>query len=111
MAEVRNMNVVDAFDLVRDGALLLDVRDDNEWESGRAPNATHVSLNDVPDHLDELTDDRLIVCVCRSGIRSARAVMFLTEHGRDAVNVEGGMLAWSAEGLPLVADEGAPTIV
>jgi len=111
MVELRNVNVAEALELLADGALLLDVREDNEWESGRAPDAVHIALNEVPDHLDELSKDRQIVCVCRSGARSGRAANFLVEHGRNAVNLEGGMLAWSAEGEPLVGDEGEATII
>jgi rhodanese-related sulfurtransferase len=111
MVEAQNVNVAEALALVQAGALLLDVREDNEWESGRAPNATHIVLNEVPDHLDELTSERRIVCVCRSGARSGRATKFLLEQGRDAVNLEGGMLAWSAEGEPLVGDIHEPTII
>jgi rhodanese-related sulfurtransferase len=111
MVEARTVNVAEALDLLRGGALLLDVREDNEWESGRALNATHVALNEVPDHLDELSSDQLIVCVCRSGARSSRATKFLVEQGRDAVNLEGGMLAWSAEGEPIVGDIDEPTII
>src|SRR5579863_5523333 len=111
MVELRNVNVAEALELLADGALLLDVREDNEWVSGRAPAAVHVALNEVPDHLDEFGKDRQIVCVCRSGARSGRAANFLVEHGFDAVNLEGGMLAWSAEGEPLGSDDGEPTII
>ena len=111
MVEVRNVNVAEALELLDGGALLLDVREDNEWESGRAPNADHISLNEVPDHLDELPAGRTIVCVCRSGARSGRVTKFLLDHGRDAVNLEGGMLAWSAEGEPLEGDIDEPSII
>jgi rhodanese-related sulfurtransferase len=111
MVEPRNVNVAEAKSLLEDGALLVDVREDNEWESGRAPNATHIPLNSVPDHVEEFPSDRLIVFVCRSGARSGRATKFLVEQGRDAVNLEGGMLAWSAEGEPIVGDIEEPTII
>jgi rhodanese-related sulfurtransferase len=111
MVEVRTVNVAEALELLKSGALLLDVREDNEWESGRAGVAVHVALNEVPDRLDELPKDRQIVCVCRSGARSGRAANFLVEHGYDAVNLEGGMLAWSAESEPLVSDDGEATII
>lgn len=111
MVEVRNVNVAEALELLEGGAFLLDVREDNEWESGHAAVATHIALNDVPDHLDDLPSDRQIVCVCRSGARSGRATAFLVEQGRDAVNLEGGMLAWSAESEPLVGDIDEPTII
>jgi rhodanese-related sulfurtransferase len=111
MVEARNVNVKETLELVESGALLLDVREDNEWESGRAASATHIALNDVPDHLEEFPKDRTIVCVCRSGARSGRATKFLVERGFDAVNLEGGMLAWSAEGEPFVGDVDEPTII
>ena len=111
MVEVRTVNVAEALELLDGGALLLDVREDGEWESGRARDATHVALIEVPDRLDELSSDRLIVCVCRSGARSSRATKYLIEQGRDAVNLEGGMLAWSAEGAPIVGDVDEPTII
>lgn len=111
MVEVRNVNVTEALELLEAGAFLLDVREDNEWESGRAPNAVHVALSEVPDHLDELPTGRVIVCVCRSGARSGRASKFLVENGKDAVNLEGGMLAWSADGEPLEGDTDEPSII
>jgi len=111
MVEVRTVNVAEALELLEGGALLLDVREDNEWESGRAAAAEHIALNEVPDHLDELPVGRTIVCVCRSGARSGRVTKFLLDQGRDAVNLEGGMLAWSAEGEALEGDVDEPSII
>lgn len=111
MVELRSVNVAEALELLEAGAFLLDVREDNEWASGRAPLAIHIALNEVPDHLEELPSDRMIVCVCRSGARSARATKFLLDQGLEAVNLEGGMLAWSSEGQPLLGDVDEPTII
>jgi rhodanese-related sulfurtransferase len=111
MPELRNINVAEALAFVSDGALLLDVREDNEWEAGHAALATHIALGDVPDHLEDLAKDRLIVCVCRSGVRSARAATFLIQNGFDAVNLEGGMLAWAGDDEPLVAEGDEPSII
>ena len=111
MPELRNVNVTEALALFSSGALLLDVREANEWEAGHALGAVHIALNEVPDHLDDLTMHRTIVCVCRSGARSARAVVFLIEHGYDAVNLEGGMLAWSADGESLESVVGEPSVI
>jgi rhodanese-related sulfurtransferase len=94
--------------LVRDGALLLDVRNDDEWAAGHAPDATYVTLSQVPTRIDELPDDRRIVAICRSGARSAKATEFLIAQGYDTVNLGGGMRAWAAAGLPVVTDDGAP---
>jgi rhodanese-related sulfurtransferase len=64
----------------------------------------------VPDALGDLTGGRLVVCVCRSGGRSARAGHFLLDHGVSCVNLEGGMNAWRDAGAPLVSDEGEPRV-
>ena len=111
MPELRNVNVEEALAFVRDGALLLDVREDKEWEAGHAATATHVVLSDVPDHLEDLSKERLIVCVCRSGARSARAATFLIQNGYDAINLEGGMLAWADQGEALVGDGDEPSVI
>ncbi|HEX2296964.1 MAG TPA: rhodanese-like domain-containing protein [Pseudonocardiaceae bacterium] len=93
---------------------LLDVREDDEWTAGHAPTAVHVPMGQVSQRMDEITaafPDRQVPVVCRSGSRSARVTAFLSELGLDAVNVEGGMKAWSGAGRPLVADESAPPTV
>jgi rhodanese-related sulfurtransferase len=86
--------------------LLLDVREPDEWDAGHAPQAVHVPLHDVPvgwrAALAERGDRRVCV-ICRVGSRSAHATAYLLAQGVDAVNVHGGMLAWQAAGLPVVA--------
>jgi rhodanese-related sulfurtransferase len=108
---LRTVNVAEALELVASGALLLDVREDNEWQAGRARDAVHVALGELGDHVGDFAFDRAIVCVCRSGVRSKRASLFLLEQGLDAVNLEGGMLAWASEGNDLVGDLGDPLVI
>ena len=107
---MRDVDVVEAFGLVEGSAVLVDVRQSDEYDAGHAPMATLIPLAELPDHVDELPRDALIVCVCRSGGRSRRGAMFLAEQGFDVVNVEGGMLAWVAADLPLESDTGDATI-
>ncbi|MCW2776895.1 MAG: rhodanese-like protein [Frankiales bacterium] len=90
------------------GALLLDVREDDEWAAGHAPDAVHVPLHDVPARLAELPTDRPVDVVCHFGGRSAQATAFLLQRGVDARNVDGGMDAWERAGLPVVTDDGGP---
>ncbi|HXW81063.1 MAG TPA: rhodanese-like domain-containing protein, partial [Acidimicrobiales bacterium] len=89
--------------LIDAGALLLDVREPAEWQAGHAPEAWLVPMGQVSQRRGELPSDRQIVVVCRSGGRSAAVTESLREWGLDAVNLEGGMLAWAAAGLPVVA--------
>jgi rhodanese-related sulfurtransferase len=94
--------------LVEEGAFLLDVREPDEWEAGHAPAAVHLPMKEVQARQDELPKDRRIVTVCRSGGRSAAVTEALNAWGFDAVNVTGGLTAWSAAGLPVVTDAGDP---
>ncbi|MGH3754312.1 MAG: rhodanese-like domain-containing protein [Pseudonocardiaceae bacterium] len=91
-------------------AVLLDVREDDEWVAGHAPGAVHVPMGQVPQRLAELATafpDRPVHVVCRSGGRSAQVTAYLTQAGWDAVNIDGGMRAWAAAGRPMVAESSA----
>ncbi|RDI48390.1 rhodanese-like domain-containing protein [Nocardia mexicana] len=89
-----------------DSAILLDVREDDEWQLGHAPGARHIPMADVPARVDELDYDSDIYVVCRQGGRSIEVVKYLTHVGFDAVHVVGGMVAWQRSGRPLAgADE------
>lgn len=85
-------------------ALLLDVREDDEWALGHAPGAIHIPMVDVPARLDELDYDSEIYVICRQGGRSLPVVQYLMEVGFEAVNVSGGMVAWQQTGRPLTGD-------
>ena len=94
--------------LVDAGALLLDVREPEEWQAEHAPGAVLLPMGQVRQRQSELPRDRRIVVVCRSGGRSAAVTDSLRTWGFDAVNLAGGMCAWSAAGLPTetAADDG-----
>lgn len=96
-----------------DDAVILDVREQDEWDLGHAPGALHTPLGDLPARLAELpaTDAGTLVVVCRSGGRSSRAVAWLAQQGLDVLNLAGGMIAWDAAGKPLVAKgDAAPRV-
>jgi rhodanese-related sulfurtransferase len=92
--------------LVESGAVLLDVREADEWEAGHAPEATHLAMGLVSDHLAEIPADRTVVCICRVGGRSGAVATALAGAGYDVRNVDGGMLAWEAAGYPVVGGSG-----
>jgi rhodanese-related sulfurtransferase len=87
-------------------AILIDVREPQEWQAGHAQGARHIPLAQLDQRQRELPTDRPIITVCRSGARSARAASLLAEQGREVSNLRGGMRAWVAGGLPLVAKGG-----
>lgn len=84
---------------------LLDVREDDEWAAGHAPEAVHIPMSELAGRLQELPSDKDVYVVCRSGGRSARVTEYLNGNGWDAVNVDGGMQSWHTAGKPLVSDE------
>ena len=96
---------------VPDGALVLDVREPDEWEAGHIHGAVHIPLAEVPARLDELVEQDDLLVVCRSGGRSGRAVAWLRQNGVDAINVAGGMGAWASAGRPMVSETGADPFV
>jgi rhodanese-related sulfurtransferase len=88
--------------------VLLDVRNAAEWEAGHAPSAQWVPLDQLESVRFSLPFNRTIVCVCRSGVRSAKAAAELIQMGFKAQNMTGGMKDWIARGLPVVRDDGSP---
>ncbi|GAA1882018.1 rhodanese-like domain-containing protein [Lapillicoccus jejuensis] len=90
-----------------DDAVLLDVREQDEWDAGHAPGAVHIPLGDLPARVGELPQvDGPLAVTCKAGGRSARAVAWLSQQGYDVVNVDGGMGAWSAAGKPMESASG-----
>ena len=86
----------------RDDVFLIDVREQDEYDQAHIPNITLIPLGTVPDSLDQIPTDKTVIVTCRSGNRSGQAVEFLRQQGYDNVhNMEGGIIAWQAEGLPV----------
>ncbi|ANE79945.1 thiosulfate sulfurtransferase [Mycobacterium adipatum] len=91
------------------GAILLDVREDDEWAAGHAPGAVHLRLG----RLDPRTfgASAPVVAVCRSGNRSGSAARKLAAAGVTVYNLVGGMKAWREAGRPVIRDDGTPGTV
>jgi rhodanese-related sulfurtransferase len=87
------------------GALLLDVREADEYAQGHAPGAILIPLGQLGQRLTEIAryKNQPVALICRSGNRSAKAQKLLEQAGFSATsNVEGGMIAWQKSGLPVV---------
>jgi rhodanese-related sulfurtransferase len=89
------------------GLLVLDVREDDEWDAGHVEDSLHIPLMALGERVTEIGAGQVLV-VCRSGHRSAHATAYLVEQGLDAVNLEDGLMAWHAAGRPLVTETGRP---
>ena len=93
------------------GAFLLDVREDDEWSAGHAPDAVHVRLGELGARTGELPRDRELYVICRTGTRSAYATQALVGAGLHAINVADGMTGWAVAGRPMVSETGAEPYV
>jgi rhodanese-related sulfurtransferase len=93
--------------LIASGAQLVDVRTDAEFAAGHIPRAVHVPLVDVRSEAAGLDRDKPLVVYCRSGERSGMAADAFAASGWDAHSIEGGLLHWADEGLPLEPEGGS----
>ena len=89
-----------------DGTLLLDVRDEDEFATGRVPGSVHIPYGELPRRLDEVPSDRPIAAICSGGKRSGLAASILQREGfEDVVHVShGGVGTWKAAGRPIESD-------
>ena len=94
-----------ALGMTQQGALLLDVRQPEEYTAIHAPDAKLIPLGELSVRMQEISayKDKPIAVICRSGRRSAKAVELLREAGYSNVsNVAGGMQGWESDGLEVV---------
>ncbi len=85
------------------GALLIDVREPEEVAAERVPGAVNIPLGDLPERVSDAQGFESVFVLWRSGARSAIGANILRSAGiRQAMNVEGGITAWRAAGLPTV---------
>lgn len=102
--EVDVAEVPTSFD---ESVILLDVREDDEWQRGHADGATHMPMGDVPSRMGEIDTDATLYVVCHAGGRSSRVAQYLARNGYEPINVAGGMLAWAGAGRAVVTDDGS----
>ena len=101
-------NVRDVHDLLAE-IQLVDCREPYEWEAGRVDGAIHIPVNAIMSGAGgDLDKDKPVAVICRTGNRSELATMMLQARGFEAHNLEGGIEAWVADGLPIEGPDGAP---
>ncbi|MCM3716668.1 rhodanese-like domain-containing protein [Alkalihalobacillus oceani] len=96
------INEVKPFDIARqlksgENLNIIDVREENEIQTGKILGAKHIPLGEILTRLDELDKEKEYIMVCRSGNRSGLASEWLTEKGFKVKNMVGGMSNWESE--------------
>lgn len=81
--------------------VLVDVREPGEVAAARIPGARTIPLGQLGGRLGEFDTGTTVAFICRSGARSGRAAKAAGKAGLDAVNVSGGIMGWSRDGLPV----------
>jgi rhodanese-related sulfurtransferase len=115
--EPREVTREEARKMIDEGAQLVDVRADHEWEAGRISGAKHVPLPELPQRTGEIEQDRPVVLYCRGGNRSTMAAAALADAGFEAVKLSEGIVGWAGDDLPLepeggyVADSGEASAI
>jgi rhodanese-related sulfurtransferase len=96
---------MDAVRLINEGAVLLDVRTQAEFDAGHILDARHVPQDQLASSAETLKKhkDKVVIACCESGMRSGAAARVLQAQGfTKVVNLKGGLQAWRAENLPVV---------
>jgi len=94
-------------ELMRNGAQVIDVREQYERDAGRIPDdSAHIELDRLTDEAESIDRDRPVVFYCRSGSRSSLAAQAFSAAGYEAHNLDGGLKAWVADGLPIEPTDG-----
>jgi rhodanese-related sulfurtransferase len=91
--------------------VLLDVRDEDEFLAGHAPDAWFCPVKELESIRWDLPMMFRIVCVSRTGDRGHVATDQLRQWGFNAANLAGGMVAWRDDGRPVVREDGSPGVV
>jgi rhodanese-related sulfurtransferase len=93
-------------ELIAQGAVLIDVRREYEWEGGRIQGARHIEVNELTAQAESIPKDQPVIFYCRTGNRSGMAAAAFREAGYDAHNMAGGIQAWVDAGLGIEPADG-----
>lgn len=98
------INVAQAAQMRSDGAFILDVREQVEWDEYHVPDSTLIPLGTLASRVSELPRDKDIVVVCRSGNRSQEGRDILLRAGfTNITSMSGGLVDWRSQGFPTVS--------
>jgi rhodanese-related sulfurtransferase len=101
LPDVPSVTPQEATTLLEDGAVMIDIREQNEWDESRIPGAILKPMSVINDWWQDLPREQKVILQCRTGSRSAQAThALITQAGFDNVfNLTGGIIAWAQDGL------------
>lgn len=101
--EIPSVAVEDVQSLLDEGAELIDIREQNEWDEARIPGAQLKPMSSINDWYQDLPRDHTVILYCRSGQRSSQAVHALVSQAgfENVLNMTGGIIAWANAELPI----------
>jgi rhodanese-related sulfurtransferase len=100
------LNPKEAQELVAEGAQVVDVRAEHEWEAGHIAAAVHLPLDELSERAGEIDRDRPVIVYCLGDRRAEMAAEALAGAGFEATALAGGLRAWEEAGLPLEPEGG-----
>ncbi|HEY7229762.1 MAG TPA: rhodanese family protein [Pseudolabrys sp.] len=109
MADLQSISPQRAAELVRRGAVLIDIREADEHARENIPGARHHALSRMDAETPARSDDEVLVFHCRSGARTrGHAARLSAAATCEAYILEGGLDAWKKAGLPVTLDHSRP---
>ena len=100
---VEELSPQEVIGAANDGAVFVDVREDYELDEVAydLANLLHIPMGEIPNRLEEIPKDKVLIVGCRSGKRSMNVCMFLKMQGYDNIkNLDGGIIGWVESGAP-----------
>ena len=110
MSTLKTISPARAAELMREGAVLVDVREADEHARERIPGARHHAISTLDAEHPARPGDEVLIFHCRSGARTQANAPRLASSapGCEAYVLEGGLDAWKKAGLPVALDRGKP---
>jgi rhodanese-related sulfurtransferase len=106
-SRVKQIDIEQYKKMPRDGHVLVDTREDREWEAGHATGAVHLSKGIIEREIESEVPDKstTLILYCGGGYRSALVAEALQKMGyANAISLDGGWRAWNEAGLPVDRD-------
>lgn len=104
---VFNLTPKESFELCKEGAVIVDVRESsmNSFKMFHVDNVLYLPYSELEKYYQDLPADQTLIFADSVGLKSRESVLFMNSHGYDnAANMVGGIVDWERDGLPLTTD-------